>query len=170
MLDFMRDWNMEAPASFEPLPPSTWTSRASKHHEIDFVLIPSARHDLVQWNAAIPRVALALRGQEDHRLVATQVALQPKPTVAVTPSIFYSRDALWDPETARQIQQFYDSVPAIPPERDATTAVELFSKVALLGLVGAGSRSRHGPFFSSSLRQDARVSPPYDNAAAAFSA
>ena len=129
-LDFMHDWDMEAPASFEPPPLSTWKSRAGKEREIDFVLVPSAWDDLVQWNAVIPRVVLALRGQEDHRLVATQVALQPKPTVAVAPSTFYSRDALRNPDTAQQIQQFYDSVPAIPPERDATTAVELFSKLA----------------------------------------
>ena len=85
LIDFMHDWDMEAPASFEPLPLSTWTSRACKEHEIDFVLIPSAWHDLVQWNAVIPRVALAHRGKQDHRLVATQVTLQPKPTVAVAP-------------------------------------------------------------------------------------
>ena len=46
-LDFMHDWDMEAPASFEPLPLSTWTSRAGKEREIDFVQIPSARHDVV---------------------------------------------------------------------------------------------------------------------------
>ena len=92
-----------------------------------FVLIP---HDLVQWNAVIPRVALALWVQE--AFVATQVALQPKPTVAVAPSTFHSRDALRNPETVQQIQWFHDSVPAIPPERDATTAVELFSKCIVL--------------------------------------
>ena len=47
LLDFMHDWDMEDLASFEAHPLSTWTSRASKEHEIDFVLIPSAWHDLV---------------------------------------------------------------------------------------------------------------------------
>ena len=88
------------PHPFEPLPLSTWTSRAGKEHEIDFVLVPSAWHHLVQWNAVIPRVSLALPGQEDHRLVATHIALQPKSTVAVAPFTFYSRDALGNPQTA----------------------------------------------------------------------
>ena len=44
-----------APASFEPLPFSTWTSRAGKEHEIDSVLIPSAWRDVVEWSAVIPR-------------------------------------------------------------------------------------------------------------------
>ena len=92
LLDFMHDWDMEAPASFEPLPLSTWTSRAGKEHEIDFVLVLSAWHHLVQWNAVIPRVSLALRGQEDHRLVATQIALQPKSTVLASRS---SWGTLW---------------------------------------------------------------------------
>ena len=131
--DFMHDWDMEAPASFE-LALSTWTSRAGKEQEIEFVLIPSAWHDLVQWNAVIPRVALALQSQEDHRLVAIQVAFQPKPSVAVASPTFSSRDVLQNPETAQQIQQSHDSVPVIPPERDATTAVELFSKLTRIVL------------------------------------
>ena len=134
LLDFMHHWDMEAPATFEPLPLSTWTSRGGKKHEIDFVLIPSAWHDLVQWNSVIPRVALALQGQEDHRLLANQVAFQPKPVVVAAPSTFYSRDALINPETVQKIHQFYDGVPAIPPERDAASAVDLFSKLARIVL------------------------------------
>ena len=84
LLDFMPDWDMEAPASFEPLPLSTWTSRAGKGDVIDFALLPLAWHDLVQWNAVIPRVTLALQGQEDHRLVAAQVALQPKSLLSLS--------------------------------------------------------------------------------------
>ena len=68
LLNFMHDWDMETPASFEPLPLLTWTSRGGKEHEIDFVLVISAWHHLVQWSAVIPRVSLALRGQDDHRL------------------------------------------------------------------------------------------------------
>ena len=145
LLDFMHHWDMEAPATFEPLPLSTWTSRGGKEHEIYFVLIPSAWHDLVQWNSVIPRVALALQSQEDHRLVATQVAFQPKAVVAAAPSTFHSRDALRNAETVQKIQQFYDGVPAIPPERDAASAVDLFSKLARIVLAGFASRFAPGP-------------------------
>ena len=114
--DFLHDWGTKAPASFGPLPLSTWTSRAGKEHETDSVFISLAWYDLVQWSAIIPRVTLALQDQEDHWLVATQVASQPKPTVAVAPSTFFSHDALRDPETVKKIEQFYDGVPAIPPK------------------------------------------------------
>ena len=158
LLDFMHDWLMEAPASFEPLPLSTWTSRAGKEHEIDFVLVPSAWHHLVQWNAVIPRVSLALRGQEP-----------PLPFVHVTRN----------PQTAQQIQQFYDSVPVIPPECDANTAVELFSKLARVVLASFAPRfaprprrpwmrSQHGPLYNTFLKTDARVLPQFDDVAAAF--
>ena len=78
---------------------------------------------------------------------------------------FYSRDALRNSEAAQQIQQFYDSV-----QRDATTPLSSSCPNwrALSGSVDPGSRSRHGPFCSSVLRLDARVLPPYDDAAAAF--
>ena len=111
---------------------------------------------LVQWNAVILRVSLALRGQEDHRLVATQIALQPKSTVAVASTTFYSRDALRNPETAQQIHQFFDSVPPIPLECVATTCCRaLFqtgahclgvfcSPFRSLGLVDPGPRSDMG--------------------------
>ena len=88
-----------------------------------------------------------------------QIALQPKSTVAVAP--FFSRDALRNPQTAQQIQQFYDSVPVIPPECDATTAgAHCFGD--------PGLRSQLGPFYNSLLKPDARVLPPFDDVAAAF--
>ena len=145
LLEFMHHWDMEAPATFEPLPLTTWTSRGGKGHEIDFVLIPSVWHDLVKWNAVIPHVALALQGQEDHRLVATQVAFQPKHAVAVAPTAFYSRDALRSPEVIQKIRQFYDGVPAIPPSYDAAYAVDLFSKLARVVLASFAPRFAPGP-------------------------
>ena len=48
--------------------------------------------------------------------MAAQLAFQPKPTVAVAPSTYYSRDALRDNETVKKKQQFYDGVPAISPK------------------------------------------------------
>ena len=98
------------------------------------VLIPSAWHDLVQWNGVIPRVALKHRGQEDHRLVATQVALQPEPRVTLCgilrrPSRYSSSTTVCG---------------AVPPERDATNAVELFSQLARIVLASIAPRFAPG--------------------------
>ena len=109
-------------------------------------------------------------GQEDHRLVATQVALQSKPTVALSrnlrrPSRYTISTTVCRPSLQSAMPPLLSS--SFPNWR--ALSWRLLLPVSLPGL-DPGSQGRHGPFFSSSLRQDARVSPPYENAAATFSA
>ena len=142
---------------------------------IDFVSIPSVWHDLVQWSAFIPRVTLALQGQEDHRLVATQVAFQPKPTVAVVPSTFIRAT----PSEILKQSKRYSSATTVCRLSHQGVVPPLLSSFfpswralpwrPLPGRADRGLLSRHGRFCSSFLRRDARALPQYDDAAAVFS-
>ena len=138
----MHYWDMEAPASFEPLPSSTWTSRAGKEHEIDFGLDPVG-------------VARPCRVERSHSAGHTRTS-GPGGSWACSHSSFFSAQAY------RPCPHFLRATPSGILKQSkryssSTTVCRPSLQSAmpplLAGRVDPGSLSRHGQFYSGFLRR-----------------